>query len=100
MEAWDQAEVRHQRGDCQRASSDLVAEWLELREASAALVRGLRDEDLAHGGRHTVVGDVTVGELLQEWVYHDRDHLRQILANVQAAVWPRMGATRRFYQPS
>ena len=26
---------------------------------------------------------VRVGDLLHEWVHHDRNHLRQILANVQ-----------------
>jgi hypothetical protein len=37
-----------------------------------------------------------VDELLNEWVHHDRNHARQILANVQAYVWPHMGATQRF----
>jgi hypothetical protein len=31
-----------------------------------------------------------------EWVHHDRNHLRQILANVQAFAWPHMGNARRF----
>jgi len=39
---------------------------------------------------------VTIGELLQEWVFHDRNHLRQVLLSAQARVWPAMGNTRRF----
>lgn len=37
-----------------------------------------------------------VRDLLQEWVHHDRNHVRQALANVQAYVWPAMGNTQRF----
>jgi hypothetical protein len=42
------------------------------------------------------VGRLTVRDLLYEWVHHDRNHLRQILANVQAFAWPHMGNARRF----
>jgi hypothetical protein len=37
-----------------------------------------------------------VGELLHEWVHHDRNHLRQMLANTQAAAWAQMGNAQRF----
>jgi hypothetical protein len=33
---------------------------------------------------------------MHEWVHHDRNHLKQLLANVQARVWPEMGNARRF----
>jgi hypothetical protein len=29
-------------------------------------------------------------------MHHDRNHLRQLLANVQAGVWPHMGNAQRF----
>jgi hypothetical protein len=37
-----------------------------------------------------------VADLLHEWVHHDRNHLKQLLANVQAFVWPHMGNAQRF----
>jgi hypothetical protein len=37
-----------------------------------------------------------VNDLLHEWVHHDRAHLKQILANVQAYVWPEMGGAQAF----
>jgi hypothetical protein len=37
-----------------------------------------------------------VGELLGEWVHHDRNHVRQLLAVTQARVWDQMGNARRF----
>ena len=97
--AWDQATVARERADCGRQTAALLAELASLREASVALVRGLRDEDLGRGGLHPKVGHVTVADLLHEWVHHDRNHLRQIQANVQAFAWPGMGNTQKFSAP-
>src|SRR5947208_637297 len=82
--------------DLDVAGRDLRGELADLRADSAALVEGLSPSDLARGGTHAVVGRLTVADLLQEWVHHDRNHIRQLFANVQAAVWPHMGNARRF----
>jgi len=37
-----------------------------------------------------------VEDLLQEWVHHDRNHIKQILSNVQAWAWPHMGNSQKF----
>ena len=96
LEAWDQGEVARARHDCQRPAAALIAELDALRRDSAGLVAGLRPADLERGGRHPKVGRLRVDELLHEWVHHDRNHLRQMLANTQAAAWPHMGNARRF----
>jgi len=93
---WDQAAVARERRDCERDPAALLGEFSRLREASVALVAGLREADLPRGGEHGSVGLLRVGDLLHEWVHHDRNHLRQMLANVQAAVWPHMGNAQRF----
>ncbi|MBI2493671.1 MAG: DinB family protein [Candidatus Rokubacteria bacterium] len=98
LEAWDAEAVARARRDCERDWTALVDELARLREESAALVAGLGAADLARAGRHPAVGLLRVGDLLQEWVHHDRNHLRQILANVQAYVWPAMGNAQRFSQ--
>jgi hypothetical protein len=46
-------------------------------------------------GRHPQVGDVTVRDILHEWVHHDREHLAQLTALTQRLVWPGMGNARR-----
>jgi hypothetical protein len=94
--AWDQAAVARDRGDCARPLGPLLDEFLALRRESASLVEGLRAGDLARGGEHPAVGWLSVADLLQEWVHHDRNHVRQIQANVQQFVWPAMGNARRF----
>ena len=77
----------------------LLGEWTRLREAGVAVVEGLGHEDLPRAGRHPTVGRLSIADLLAEWVHHDRNHQRQILANVQAYVWPHMGNAQRFSRP-
>ena len=96
LEGWDQGEVARARRDCQRPAAALTAEFDALRRDSVGLVDGLRAADLGRGGQHPKVGHLRVSDLLHEWVHHDRNHFRQILANVQAAAWPHMGNARRF----
>jgi hypothetical protein len=96
FEAWDQAEVARARGDCGRDVDELLAEFARLREGGIALAAGLSARDLLRGGQHPRVGRLGVADLLQEWVFHDRNHLRQLMANVQEFVWPAMGNAQRF----
>jgi shikimate kinase len=96
---WDQAAVAADRRDCERSLEGLAAELRAVREPGLVLLRSLGERELSLRARHQTVGEVTVGELLQEWVFHDRNHLRQLLANAQARVWPVMGNTRRFTDP-
>ena len=96
LERWDPAAVARDRKDCARDVAALVGELLRMREDSAALVAALSPADLSRSGRHPVVGDLTVADLLQEWVHHDRNHARQMLANVQAYAWPHMGNSQKF----
>ena len=96
LAGWDQQAVARERNDCQRKLGDLLAEFGALREDSVALVRNLAPADLARGGTHEKVGHVTVENLLHEWLHHDRNHFRQLQANVQAYVWPTMGNCQKF----
>jgi hypothetical protein len=96
LQGWDPDAVARERRDCERDAQTLVDELAALREDGVALVAGLRPPDLARGGEHPTVGWLAVSDLVQEWVHHDRNHLKQIAANVQAWVWPAMGNARRF----
>jgi hypothetical protein len=96
---WDQAVAAAARRDCERPPASVLEEFGRAREASIALVEGLRPADLGRTGRHPTVGPLSIGNLLAEWLHHDRNHVQQILANVQAYVWPHMGNARRFSRP-
>jgi hypothetical protein len=96
LATWDQVQVARDRRDCERDIASLLNEFHELREASVALVRGLTAAQVERGGDHETVGWLRVHDLLHEWAHHDRNHLKQIMANVQSFVWPHMGNARRF----
>jgi len=96
LQSWDQNEVARARRDCARPLAGLLEELAGLRRDSAALVAGLRDADLGRSGRHPRVGVLRIADVLQEWVHHDRNHIKQAMANVQAFVWPAMGNARKF----
>jgi hypothetical protein len=96
---WDQRAVAAARRDCDADPEALLAEFLELRTDSIDLVRSLAATDLDRSGVHSVVGRVTIGDVAAEWVHHDRNHVRQMLANTQARVWDQMGNAQRFSAP-
>jgi hypothetical protein len=96
LEGWDPAEVARSRHDCDRETESLLGEFLAMRETGAAMVAALTPDGLARVGRHPKVGDLSVRDVLQEWIYHDRNHLKQILTNVQGWAWPHMGNAQKF----
>ena len=96
LEAWDPPAVAAARRDHLRDPQELVDELLALRAEGIAMVRTLTPGDLSRSGIHPDVGPLRVDGLLGEWVHHDRNHIRQLLAVTQARVWGQMGNNRRF----
>ena len=96
LDAWDPPAVAAARRDDLRSGAELAAEFEALRTDSLQLLRGLHASDLERAGDHPEVGLLRVDELLGEWVHHDRNHVRQMLAVTQARVWSQMGNARRF----
>jgi len=93
---WDQIAVARERNDCDRMAMSLFMEWMGQRHRSLELVRSLRPDQLDRVCVHGKVGELRVRDLLHEWVHHDRNHTKQLLANVQARVWPHMGNSQKF----
>ena len=96
LESWDPPAVASARRDDERDGRELAAEFADLRADGIALVRSLQPGDLDRAGRHPEVGELRIGELLGEWVHHDRNHVRQLLAVTQDRVWAQMGKAQRF----
>jgi hypothetical protein len=96
FQTWDPPTVAAARQDQALSAGELLNTFLETRLASVVLVEQLSNLDLGRSGTHPDVGRLTIGDLLGEWVHHDREHLRQILANVQSYVWHQMGGAQAF----
>jgi hypothetical protein len=93
---WNPDAVAVARADATRDPAEVLAEFTARREANIAMLEGLSPDILERGGDHPQVGELTGRDLLQEWVYHDGNHLRQMMANLQAYNWPHMGNAQRF----
>lgn len=96
LDQWDPEQVARDRQDRERDPSLVLGEFVRLREVSLQLVERLRESDLAKRGEHPTVGTLTVSDILHEWVHHDRNHIAQMMANVQTCAWPHMGHAQRF----
>lgn len=96
LEGWDQEAVERERRDCDRDGRELVRELARAREEGIQTLLSLQPHDLFRSGRHPVVGELQVRHVMQEWVYHDRNHVKQIFTNIQAYVWPHMGHAQKF----
>lgn len=98
-QGWDQVGVAAERRDNERSLTAILAEFQAGRDAAITLVEQLQPDELGRSAVHDAVGVVTIRDLLHEWVFHDRNHIRQILANTQARAWPAMGNAQRFSHP-
>jgi len=94
----DQDAVAVLREDCKKEPSDLLDEFVTVRTRSAVFVEALPRGALDRVGIHQKLGTIGVRELLNEWLYHDLNHLNQINRNLQAALWPELGAMQGFYR--
>ncbi len=99
LETWVQSAVAAARHDDERDPAALLAELNMLRDDSLALLRSLDATALARVGLHPQVGEVTVRDIIHEWVHHDREHVAQLVALTQRLAWHGMGNARRFSDP-
>lgn len=99
LTSWDQVEVARARNDCAAEAGVLLDELHRERMASVELVRSLQTADWVRGGEHPEVGHLTIGDIVSEWVHHDRNHLKQMLTNVQEYAWRQMGNAQKFSLP-
>lgn len=96
-QGWDPNQVAQARHDNDQSTNALLAEFVALREQSVALVLGVQPDQLTRSGHHPSVGELSISDLLYEWLYHDRNHLKQIESNIMAWLWPQLGNAQGFY---
>jgi hypothetical protein len=97
--SWDAQAILASRRDNERSSPELLAEFETRRNEHVSWVAELRPSQLARSGFHPQVGELQVVDFIYEWVYDDCKYLKQILSNIQTAVWPKMGNIRHFAPP-
>src|SRR5579863_5764306 len=81
-----------------RDAEESLAHWEEQRDDNIEFLRGLDPKILSRTGRHTVLGQFTLGNLLNEWALHDLGHVRQLAELVRAQLYyPEIGPFRAEY---
>jgi hypothetical protein len=96
LQTWDISGTAAARQDCQRHMGELLEEWSNQRSLNADLIVELTDKQLLRTGIHPTVGELSIHDILYEWVHHDQNHIKQIMSNIQAFAWPHMGNAQKF----
>jgi hypothetical protein len=81
-----------------RAPSRSLDHFARQRKANLIWLRMLKPRQLKHKGYHQAVGEITAGEMIYEWAFHDLGHLKQILEVKRYWLWPHMGNMQQFYK--
>ena len=84
-----------------RDPEDSFAHWEDQREDNLELLRGLDEGWQRRTGVHLRLGVITLGELVNEWAFHDLGHIRQIAELIRArSFYPGMGVFQGQYKIS
>lgn len=68
------------------------------RDRSLSFLRYVSPGVLARKGQHAKIGPITVGQLMNEWAFHDLGHIRQIAELYRSrAFYPNSGPFQQFY---
>lgn len=65
-------------------AEDSFDHFEEQRETNVEFLRDLTTEDGKRRARHKEAGEITLNQMLHEWVLHDLGHIRQIAELVRA----------------
>ena len=76
-----------------------LAQFERLRAETLALLRAMPPEAAAREGRHAELGVISIGQLLNEFAFHDLGHIRQVIELYRShAFYPKMGVFQNYYK--
>jgi hypothetical protein len=92
FEPYDQNVFYAQGTYSNRDAEESMAHWEEQREDNLEFLEALEPGVLKRTGRHMVLGQFTLSNLLNEWALHDLGHIRQLSELVRAQLYyPEIG---------
>jgi hypothetical protein len=77
--------------------SEMAREFAELRKPNLVLLEKVTKADLKRIARHAELGQVTLGEMLNEWAGHDLMHIVQAERAIMQYFIPGTGAWRKYF---
>jgi len=98
VEPYDQNAWYAQGTYSNRDAEESMAHWEEQRETNLEFLHGLEPPQLKRTARHTVLGEFTLENMLNEWALHDLGHIRQMAELVRAQLYfPELGPFQAEY---
>jgi hypothetical protein len=98
LEAYDQEAFAAQGTYSGRDPEESFAHFEEQREDNVAFLRDLPLSVAERTGAHAKLGNITIGQLMNEWAFHDLGHIRQIAELVRVIRYhPHMGPFTNLY---
>ena len=69
------------------------------RDRSLSWLRYVPPAMATRTGQHAALGPITVGQLMNEWAFHDLGHIRQVAELLRSrAFFPQMGPFQQYYK--
>ena len=97
IEAYDQ-NAAHAAGKYAGLGRENLKKFCHERDRSLSFLRYVSPDVLGRKGTHARIGTFTVGQLLNEWAFHDLGHIRQIAELYRArAFYPHCGPFQEYY---
>ncbi len=92
MAAW--AQGKYSNGNAR----ELLRGFHDKRAESLAWLKTIPAAARERGGQHAELGRITLGQLMNEWAFHDLGHIRQIAELFRArSFYAQMGPFQRYY---
>lgn len=80
-------------------ANEHLKKFCHERDRSLSFLRYLPATAAFRTGHHELFGTITVGQLMNEWAFHDLGHVRQIAELFRArAFYPHMGPFQNYYK--
>jgi DinB superfamily len=98
LESYDQEAIGMAGGYARRDVHESLTAFRQHRLDNLAYMKTLPAATEARVGLHAELGPITVGQLLNEWAFHDLGHVRQIAELLRAyRYYPKLGGFQKYY---
>jgi DinB superfamily len=97
IESYDQ-NAAYAAGKYAGLGRENLKKFCHERDRSLSFLRYVSPDVLGRTGQHSKIGSITIGQLLNEWAFHDLGHIRQIAELYRSrAFYPHCGPFQQFY---
>jgi len=97
IEGYDQ-NAAYAAGNYAGKAREHLKKFCHERDRSLSSLRYVPAAMIGRRGQHSVIGQITIGHLMNEWAFHDLGHIRQIAELYRSrAFFPSIGPFQQYY---